>query len=172
MARRVDLGVTKLTWVTTLTNPRFPAAAELNQGEDLSCVMVTSYEVRADTSDVVAEKAVCDTANSDTPTAKNYMGNLVMFREWDESSDDWDTDTDPVEIFPEGRIEGFFVRRTGLPYDEPYADEQIVEVYKFITDEPQFAGGTDQGFVKVTVPLHKQGVMWLTAEVGGTAGTA
>jgi hypothetical protein len=172
MTQHVDLGITRLTWVTTLSNPRFPAAAELNAGEDLSCLMATSYEVRADTSDVVAEKAVCDTANSDTPTSKNYMGNLVLFRQWDPDADDWDAAADPVEVFPEGRIQGFFVRRTGLPYDTAYADEQIVEVYKFITDEPQFAGGTDQGFVKVTVPLHKQGVMWPTAEVGGTASTA
>src|SRR5690606_22822743 len=129
-----------------------------------SCLMVTSYEVRADTSDIVSEKAVCESANSDTPTAQNYIGNLVLFRQWDEDTGEWDT-YDPLEIFPTGRIPGYFVRRTGKPYDEPFEDGDIVEVYKFVTDEPQHAGGTDQGYVKVTVPLHKQGVMELAAVV-------
>ena len=168
MARRVDLGVTKLAWVDDIANPRFPEATELNGGVDLSCVMVTSYEVRADTSDTVSEKAVCETANSDTPTAQNYIGNLVLFREWDEDAGDWDAATDPVAVFPTGRIPGFFVRRTGKPHDADFADDDVVEVYKFVTDEPQHAGGTDQGYVKVTVPLHKQGVMHLDAVVGGS----
>jgi hypothetical protein len=170
--RRVDLGVTRLTWVTDLTAPATPDPAELNAGEDLSCLMVTSYEVRADTSDTVSEKAVCETANSDTPTAQNYMGNLVLFRQWNEADagppiveEGWDADTDPVAIFPSGRIPGYFVRRTGLPYDTAYTAGDVVEIYKFVTDEPQHAGGTDQGYIKVTVPLHKQGVMNLAAVV-------
>ena len=170
MAKRVDLGVTRLTWVTDITDPAAPTAAELTAGVDLSCVMVTSYEVRADTSDTVSEKAVCETANADTPTAKNYMGNLVLFRDWDDTTPpgDWDASTDPIATFPSGGIQGFFVRRTGLPYDTAYAADDVVEVYKFITDEPQHSGGTDQGMVKVTVPLHKQGVMELAAVVTTT----
>lgn len=167
MAKHVDLGITKLTWVTALVDPAAPTVAELTGGKDLSCVMASSYEVRADTSDTVSEKAVCETANADTPTAQNYMGNFVLFRDWDATTPpgDWDDTDDPIVIFPTGRIQGFFVRRTGLPYDTAYAASQKVEVYKFITDEPQHAGGTDQGMVKVTIPVHKQGVMHLNAVV-------
>mgnify|MGYP007075791481 CR=1 FL=1 len=167
--RHVDLGVTRLTWVTDIADPTAPTTTELEGGVDLSCIMATSYEVRADTSDTVSEKAVCDTANSDTPTAKNYIGNLVLFRQWDGDTDEWDSSIDPVATFPSGRIPGFFVRRTGLPYDTAYTEGDVVEVYKFITDEPQHAGGTDQGMVKVTVPLHKQGVMELDAVVATAA---
>lgn len=172
MARRVvDLGKTKLTWVDDLADPENPTVDELNGGVDLTELMSTNYEVRADTSDTVSEKAVSETFNSDTPTAGNYMGNLILFRQWDDEEEEWDASLDPTEIFPTAGALGYFVRREGIDWDTAYADGQNVETYKFATDNPQTAGGTDQGYQKATVPLHKQGVMHLDATVVGSSTT-
>jgi hypothetical protein len=127
--------------------------------------MVTSYEVRADTSDTVSEKAVCERFNSDTPTAGNYIGNLVMFRQWDETAEEWDADLDPTKVFPVAGALGYFARREGPAYETDWAADQEIETYKFATDNAQTAGGTDQGYQKATVPLHKPGVMHLDAGV-------
>lgn len=167
--RVVDLGKTKLAWVPDIADPSAPTVAELDAGVDLTCLMTTAYEVRADTSDTVSEKAVCERFNSDTPTAGNYMGNLVLFRQWDDTAGEWDATEDPTKLFPTAGALGFFVRREGLDWEDAWAADQEIETYKFATDNPQTAGGTDQGYQKATVPLHKQGVMHLDAVVA--AGT-
>lgn len=170
MARKVDLGVTKLLWVpgeTGITDASAPTVQELTaQGVlELSCLMVTTYEVRADTSDTVNERAVCETANVVTPTVQNYMGNLVLFRDWDEQQLAFTMD-DALATFTHGHL-GWFVRRLGLPHSVAVADGQQLETYKFAVDTPQTMGGTGDGYLKATIPLHQQGTFDVRAVVGG-----
>lgn len=170
MPRRViDQGVSRWAWAVDLADPAAPTSTELEEAVDLSCLAVTgSSEVRADASDTVSEKAICETANADTPTAANYIGNLVLFRMWDDETDDWDA-TDPRVVFPTSGIHGFVVIRDGLPTEDDWDAGQLVQVYKFVTDNPQFSGGSGEGNQKLTVPLLKQGVMHLDAVVDGTS---
>jgi hypothetical protein len=166
----VDNGVTKLTWipgVDGLADPSAPTVAELTAVDavDLSCVMVSSYEVRADASDTTNERAVCETANVVAPTVQNYMGNLVLFRDFDADTGDPET-TDPLNYFEFGTT-GWFVRRLGQPYTAAYAAADQIEVYKFMSDTPQIQGGTGEGYLKVTVPLLQQGVFDIKAVVAG-----
>lgn len=173
MPRRViDQGVSRWAWAVTLADPSAPSTVELEAAVDLSCLAVTgSSEVRADASDTVSEKAICETANADTPTASNYIGNLVLFRQWDDLTGDWDA-TDPRVVFPRAGIFGFVVIRDGFATDEDWENGQLVQVYKFVTDNPQFSGGSGEGNQKLTVPLLKQGVMHLDAVVGGVASSS
>lgn len=170
MARKVDLGVTKLLWVPGvdgIADASAPALLELQATGvlDLSCLMVTTYEVRADTADVTSERAVCETANVDTPTIANYMGNLVLFRDWDDALQEF-TMTDALATFTLGHV-GWFVRRLGFPHAVDLVDGQQVETYKFMSDHAQVQGGTGEGYLKATVPLHKQGSFDVRAVVGG-----
>lgn len=172
--RMVDLGVTRLTWVpgdTGIADVNAPTTAELNAAGavDLSCVMVSTYEVRADGSDTTNERAVCETANTDTPTVRNYMGNLVMFRQFADGVPETD---DAIEVFSEEGVLGWFVRRLGYAYDVAYADGQIIEVYKFLSDVPQIQGGTGEGYLKATVPLFKQGTFKIRSVIGGESSSA
>lgn len=169
----VDLGRTLLLWVPGndgIANYRAPALEELTAPGviNLTCLMVTSYEVRMDGSDTTSERAVCEVTNVQTPTAGNYMGTWNLFRDWDEEdplNPEWGTED--VSQWLEYLDLGWFVRRAGLPYDVPLDDGQIVETYKFIADAPQTNSGTGDGFLKATVPLLPQGQATTHAVIGG-----
>lgn len=170
MARKVDQGVTKLVWVpgvAGIADRTAPELAELNAAGvvDLTCLMVTTYEVRADASDSTNERAVCDVANVVTPTIANYMGNLVLFRDWDDGDQEFSMN-DALALYTLGHL-GWFVRRLGLPQATAFADGQQVETYLFMSDNPQVQGGTGEGYLKATVPLFQQGSFDLRAIIGG-----
>lgn len=168
MARLVDQGVTRLTWVPGedgIADVSAPTVSELAAGTDLTCVMVTTYEVRADGADTTNERAVCETANVVTPTIRNYMGRFDLFRQWDSSTMAW-TGEDVLEILVYGDL-GHFVRRLGFSRDTAYAESQQVEVYKFMVDTPQVQGGTGDGYLKANVPLFRQGSFDVKAIVSG-----
>lgn len=166
MVRLVDQAVTRLTWVpgaTGIASIDAPTLAELNAGRDLTCIMVSTYEVRMDTSDTTSERAVCEDANTDAPTMKNYMGRLELFRQWDPSLEVWET-SDLLQWLDYKDV-GYFVRRAGLSYDAAYAAGQRIEVYKFMADEAQIPSGSGTGYLKATVPLLKQGSATVRATV-------
>lgn len=160
MPRRVDLGVTKIHWVqgdTGITNVLAPTVAQLNAGTsiDITCLLLATYEVRADGSDTTNERAVCETANVVAATVQNYMGNLILFRQFDDTTNALETD-DALNIFSFGAV-GWFVRRIGKPYSSAWAAGDVVDVYKFAVDTPQVQGGTGEGYIKATIPLLQQG---------------
>lgn len=166
MPRMVDNGATKLYWVegdTGITDVSAPTVAQLNGGVDVTCIMVSTYEVRADASDTTNERAVCETANVVAPTIKNYMGNLVLFRLINATTFVPETN-DPINVFEFGAV-GWFVRRLGAAYDVAWAANDQVEVYKFMSDVPQIQGGTGEGYLKATVPLLQQGTFDIKAIV-------
>ena len=166
MPRLVDQAKTKLYWVpgdTGIAAVAAPTVAELNAGVDLTCLMVSTYEVRPDASDTTNERAVCEDANVVAPTVKNYMGNLILFRQFDATTGAPETD-DPINTFEFGTL-GWFVRRLGKPYTTAWTVADQVEVYKFMSDVPQPQGGTGEGYLKVTVPLLQQGTFDIKAVV-------
>ena len=171
MPRIVDLGRTRLLWVpgdNGIADYTAPTVEELELGRDLTCMMVSTYEVRMDGSDTTNERAVCETNNVTTPTIGNYMGTMTLFRDWDSEdpmNPDWSSD-DVLEWL-NFLDSGWVVRRNGYPYDTEWADGQIVEVYKFIADAVQTNAGTGSGFMKATVPLLPQGVATTRAVIGG-----
>jgi len=164
--RLVDQGVTRLDWVPGedgIADIEAPTLAELATGRDLTCTMVSTYEVRMDGSDTTSERAVCETANVDAPTMQNYMGRFELFRQWDDTLQAWETE-DPLEWLDYKAV-GYFVRRLGFSRDTAYAAGQKVEVYKLMADEAQVNGGTGTGYLKATVPMLKQGAATTRAVV-------
>ncbi len=166
MPRLVDQQVTKLYWVpgdTGIASVSAPTTAELNAGTDLTCLMVSSYEVRPDGSETTNERAVCEGSNVVAPTVQNYTGNLILFRQFDSTTGAPEAD-DPINTF-EYQTLGFFVRRLGKDYSDAWAAADEVEVYKFMADTPQPQGGAGEGYLKVTVPLLPQGSFDIKAVV-------
>lgn len=168
MPKMVDNGRTKLTWVageSGIASPSAPTTAELNgvNATDITCLVVSTYEVRADGSDTTNERAVCETADVVSPTIQKYMGSLPLFRQFDAGTGVPEAD-DVVALFEFGEV-GWLVRRTGKPYSTAWTAGDQVEVYKFMVDNPQLGGGTGEGNLKGTVPLFPQGVFDLNAIV-------
>lgn len=173
MPKKVDLGVTRLAIApgeSPFDDWRAPEVAELDVAtvRDVTCMVVSTYEVRFDGSDTTNERAVCQVNNVVTPTIGNYMGNLPLFRDWDETdpmNPDWSNDDvlewlEYLDVF-------WFIRRQGFPYDHPWEDGQKIEVYKFLADNAQTNSGTGDGFLKAVVPLLQQGTATNRAVIGG-----
>jgi hypothetical protein len=164
--RLVDQGVTRLTWVPGvdgIADIEAPTLAELAAGRDLTCIMVSTYKVQMDGSDTTSERAVCEEANTDAPTMKNYSGTFELFRQWDDVTEAWET-ADLLQWLDYKDV-GHFVRRTGFSKDTAYAAGQMAEVYKFMADEAQMPAGTGSGYLKATVPMLKQGAATVRAVV-------
>lgn len=163
MARTVDLGITQCFWVpgdTGLTTPSAPKATEISAGKNISPYLVTTYDVGADASDTIDERAITDVANVVVPTVGNYHGTLVLFRDLTAGAP---TADDPLTTIANavGQV-GWFCRRLGLPNSTaPASTQKMWEVYKFMTDTPQITGGTQSGYLKATIPLLQQGTFYL-----------
>ena len=163
MARTVDLGVTRYDWIpgdTGLTTPAAPKVTELTIGtaKALSAYVVTTTSLNPTDSDTVSEKSITDTTNSVALTIGNFDGNLVLFRDYTAGVA---TASDPMSYFTGANVLGWIVRRFGMPASSAWAIGQKVDVFKVLTDNPQQSGGAGDGYLKLTVPLKQQGVMYL-----------
>ena len=163
MARIVDLGVTTYSWVPTIADVTAPTPTELTAGTNITPQVVTTTTVGAAASDTVSERSVADTSNVVTPTVGNYEGTLVLFRDFDAGVP---SASDPLTVITPGEV-GYLVRRIGKAHDEPFAAGDIVEVYKFIPDNPVLAGGAGDGYLKATYTMHPQGAFTVDAAVTG-----
>jgi hypothetical protein len=169
VARIVDLGVTKYTWVEGddgIADVSAPTTTELNGGKDISENVVTTTSAGPTSSDTVNERSITDVANVVVPTIGNYEGNLVLFRDY---TDGAPTQDDLLPTFADGAV-GFLVKRMGKPHTEDFASGDVVEVYKFRADHPQPQGGSGEGYLKLVVPLLQQGLFDVAATVGGAGG--
>lgn len=158
MPRMVDLNITTYWWLpeASITDPDAVSAATLTAAANISEYVVASTRIGATASDTVSERGITDTANVVVPTIGNYEGTLVAFRDYAAgvpSADDVLT-----TVAAESGVSGWIVRRVGKASTEAAAAGDEVEVYKFLTDNPQTSGGTGEGFLKATIPLLQQGV--------------
>ena len=156
VARLVDLGVTKLWWVTAMTIAGQPTSTEISAGKDLSTLLLPDYEFTADSSTTISERSVTAVVDSSTPTIGKVKATLVLFRVFDSVTKLPDT-TDFEAAFI-GNPAGWLVRRIGLPNTTAAASGQKVELANFVADVPQKMGGQGTGFLKLTVPLLSQGL--------------
>jgi len=97
------------------------------------------------------------------PTIGNYEGSLVLFRDFTAGVPT--SNVDLLDTFSGSGQTGFLVRRVGKPAASAVAAADVVDVFKFMTDNPQVAGGTGEGYLKMTVPLLQQGAFKVGAVV-------
>lgn len=162
MAKMVDIQVTKLLWVTTIADITAPTVSELTAGKDLTTYMVTSYKVGFQGSSVITEAGVADGIEINAPARAKYAGNLVLYRDYTAAVP---SASDPLATFAGAYEQGYFCRRIGAAYTVAPIIAQKWEVYAFTADKPQIDGGTEAGFLKMTVPLISAGRAQLTATI-------
>lgn len=165
MARLVDLNVVRYDWVpgdTGLTTPSSPKVTELVAGttKALSAYTLTTTALNPTGSDTVSEKGIADVVNIVVPIIGNFEGQLVLFRDFTAGAP---SASDVMSIFTASGQVGWIVRRIGLASTTAWAVGQKVDVFKVMTDNPQQTGGQTDGYLKLTVPLFQQGVMYLGA---------
>lgn len=149
-------------WVSKKDFPTFkydaPTAVALTNDNNISCAITTGYTLNPTDSDTDDTSTICDEANVQTPTYRNYEGNITFIREeLGQSADEESGRFKAWEFFKHKGAEGWLVRRVrGLNY-EPAVAGQKVEVYEFLSDNPQEGGEDDSAVVTYTVNFFSQG---------------
>ena len=158
MPRMIDLNATTYWWVaaSAITNAAAVSAATLTSTANISAYVVASTKVGPANSDTISEKSITDVANCVVPVVGNYEGTLVAFRDFTAGVP---SATDVLTtVAGVAGVAGWIVRRTGFASTVAAAAAQVVEVYKFMTDNPQPSAGSGEGYIKATIPLLPQGV--------------
>jgi len=156
--RMVDLNVTTYWWVeaSAITDAEAVSAAVLTSTANISPYVVASTKIGPAKSDSISEKSITDVANCDVPVTGNFEGTLVAFRDFTAGVP---TETDVLTtVASTAGVAGWIVRRTGFAAISAAVAAQVVEVYKFMTDNPQPSAGSGEGYLKATIPLFPQGV--------------
>ena len=158
MARVLADGKTKFTiLVTKPVNPAAPTATELNAGIDLSCDILTSdFTWGATDSDKIAEKALCDSGNSNAIGASNFAAGFTLWRKFATAGGfDEATELGWAAVKSKGATLYGYARQMDKDSTAAWAAED--EIYlgaEFITDTPQRTDGT--GFIKYRIPAEVQ----------------
>lgn len=165
---------TTIWWVDVdgLEDPSAPTVEELSSAENISCAIVTGSTLNPTDSDTDDTRSICDEGNVATPTYDNYEGNLTFFRtnNPDNGSANDVAMATAFELFKHKGAEGYLVRRIGKKNNVEPSEQDLVSVFKFISDNPQDVWGGDEGPIQFTVPFLQQGEMHLNVPVGGGDG--
>lgn len=150
----IDLGITRVWWVSTIAALPLLTVAEVTAGKDLSKSLLPDYKFGAEASTTISERDITALYDSDTPTIGKFAGSLHLFRKLLVTGA---AGTDDLVATFTGKPHGYLVRRVGPPSGQVLAVGDIVDVGEFIADVPQIEAGTGSGFLKTTVPLLSQG---------------
>lgn len=190
MTKLIDLGRTTYIWVPTIaaikdvtkpklseisptTDPDDPEGTTLTGGSakayNISEMVINSTEIMAAASDTTNERSVVAMGNAKVPTIGNYSGQLNLFRDAlatlpTGATSVWSTE-DLAALFPTKGLDGWIIKRTGLPWRAPLAAQQTVEVYGFVTDTPVPTGGKQDGYLKLMIPMLPTGDFCVNAVV-------
>ena len=159
---------------TKPADPEKPTKAELDAGLHASCRIVAStYNVGAQPSETIDEKAVCEEGNVQALSTSNYTAEFDIFRYFDEvtglpetgpeGSDENSGDQRCQMLKAKGTTVWLYERETGKKSLEPFTTGEPLEGYELLIDNPQKP--QDQGgFIKRRIVGLPQKA-WLDAEV-------
>lgn len=153
--KTVDLGITRVWWVTTVAAWPALTATEINAGKELSKYLLPDYSFGADASTTVSESDITALFDADVPTKGKYKGSLHLFRAIITATGLAGTD-DFLTLFS-GYPHGYLVRRVGKPATSALITGDVVDAGEFVADTPQQEAGTGSGYLKLMVPLLSQG---------------
>lgn len=160
MAKKMMSNKVTLWWVDADTvgfDPEVPSAALLTPAANLSCAVVSGYTLNPTAPDTDSTTSICNTANVETPTFKNYEGNITFFRQDLVAADPTAAYERAFEKFKHPDADGYWVRRIGKDNGAAAAVGDNVAVFKFMSDNPQDVVADDGGPIQMTVPFLPQG---------------
>lgn len=156
-----------LTVAPADTTLKAVTATELDAGIDASCrIMKSDYRLSPAASDTVDDTELCSEGNAVTYGASNYEGSVTPFWYLDETGVSDAAEDEVYQALKEKGTELWFVEREGPRYDQEWAADDAIEVYRVITDNPQKPADR-AGYIKRTVPLGVQ-----KAEINAAVTTA
>jgi hypothetical protein len=155
-------GNTRTVIVTAIADTRYPTAAELNAGVDISC-----YLTKGGFQDGTDQATIPDDRSASIdplalPGAKTHSLTITGI---DNTNSDVKSDNALVEALVEGR-RMFAVKRRGKPWDQLFMDGDIVKVIPFMPGQKQEVQEEANSVTRSTWPCFVTGQVWPTAEVG------
>lgn len=134
-----------------------PDATEINAGTNISCAIVDPYTLGWTDRDTDDSASICDDSNVETPTRKNYEGNLNLFRDAN-LTDNTSVFNTAVNLFKTPLQPGFLVQRVGKnPNTFPMAaDGDEVSVFEFLSGDPNIVKDNNAP-VQAQIRFYAQG---------------
>lgn len=134
-----------------------PTVAEINAGTNISCAIVDPYTLGWTDRDTDDSASICDDSNVETPTRKNYEGDLTFFRDGD-MDDIASVYNIAADLFKTPLQQGFLVQRIGKnPNSFPnVAAGDEVSVFLFLSGDPNIVKDNDAP-VQMQVRFYAQG---------------
>ena len=134
-----------------------PSAAEINAGTNISCAIVDPYTLGWTDRDTDDSASICDDSNVETPTRKNYEGDLTFFRDAN-MADILSVYNIAADLFKVPLQAGYLVQRIGKnPNDFPLAaDGDEVSVFDFLSGDPNIIKDNDAP-IQMQVRFYAQG---------------
>lgn len=134
-----------------------PAAAEINAGTNISCAIVDPYTLGWTDRDTDDSASICDDSNVETPTRKNYEGDLTFFRDAN-MADIASVYNIAADLFRVPLQQGYLVQRIGKnPNVFPnVADGDEVSVFEFLSGDPNIVKDNDAP-IQMQVRFYAQG---------------
>lgn len=120
MADIISDGQVKVTWLTSLTAPGAPSAAELSAGTDLEG-FITPDGLSVEIGDDSVDTSALNSTFSTTKAGRGTVAIEVTFKDQGRDQAPWSTFV--------GRPSGYLVIRRNVDSSTAYAASQSVEVY-------------------------------------------
>jgi hypothetical protein len=157
--RQVSNGNVTVWWVTSIADPAAPTAAEINAGLNLSeAIAWNNFELGSSGSSDVDDRAITDVGNAVSRGFPDFSATLDFFRDANQG-DSTSIYNQAFTLFKQPGLNGFLVVRYGQTTPSAVAAaNQIVSVYKFVTDV--VADDTEgEDSVKLEVTFMPQGIL-------------
>lgn len=113
-------------WVTSIKDINNPTLTEINAGVDISNYVVLGGWSCEPSQDTISDQRENTTQDYEIPGRKKISSPSVELI--DNTNTDHADQNVAMDTLKEG-VEGYFVRRYGMDTDQPFAKDQIVNVY-------------------------------------------
>jgi len=152
MADIISDGMTKVSWVTTITSVTAPTAVELNAGIALESFITPDGLNITPTQDMVDTSSLASTQDSEVPGRYKETGELV-FKQQGYAGPPWKTFDDTT---PGVRPAGFLVTRIGKPAASVFAAADVVTIRSVKVGRRNELPATKNEVVKFSMPVAIQ----------------
>lgn len=156
MADLISDGLTKVSWVTTISNTSAPTAAELTAGVSLEGYLTPDGFGITTSTDAVDASSLASTQDAEIPGRRKDSGSLT-FKNQGESAAPWTTFA--------SRPSGYVVARYGVASTTAFTAAQKVHVWPATAGDRQPQPSAKNEVLKFMVPIFVTGTVQASVAV-------
>lgn len=139
-------GMTRVSWVTTISNPAAPTVAELNAGVALQSY-ITPDGLSISTSTASVDNSALDSTDNTSVAGRRTDDISITFKQQGQSAAPWTTFA--------GKPSGHVVVRSGVAAATAWGANQKIQVYPSQAGDRQKSTPAPNELEKFTVPFFK-----------------